>query len=110
MNQKKKAGSLSIDLDETNESSKTGQPTSLDTDKYKGLFGRWRMVRDRNRARVRKWWSYYLENVVPTEDDDAPEHLPRIFHGPVGRLLLAGCAVVAMGVWVFLLWLLWTLR
>lgn len=109
MSKKNETGSLNINLDEANETTKAGQTGAGSGDRYKGLFGRWRMLRDRNRARFRKWWSYYLENVVPVEDDDAPEHLPKIFHGPVGRLLLAGCAVVAMGAWVFLLWLLWTL-
>lgn len=106
---KKQDGSINIDLDEANETTKAGQGSVDGDTRYKGLFGRWRLLRDRNRARLRKWWSYYLENVVPTDDDDeAPTHLPKIFHGPVGRVLLGGCAVAAMGIWIVLLWLVWT--
>lgn len=106
---KNETRSLNLNLDEDNETTTANQDQRDASDRYRGFFGRWRLTRDRSRTRVKKWWSYYLENVVPTEDDDAPESLPRIFHGRVGRLLLAGCAVIAMGVWVLLLVLLWTL-
>ncbi|SMX91415.1 hypothetical protein BI49514_02398 [Brevibacterium iodinum ATCC 49514] len=87
----------------------TASEDLFEYDRYRGLFGRWRLMRDKNRARFRRWWTYYLENIVPKEDDDAPENLPKIFHGQAGRLLLGAVAVIAMAAWVFVLWLVWSL-
>ena len=106
---KKQAGSLNINLDEANETTQANRPRFPDADQYRGVFGRWRLFRDRNRARVGKWWSYYLENAVPENEDDVPEGWPRIFGGTLGRWLLAGCSLLMLGVWAFLIYLVWTL-
>lgn len=94
-----KIPSLKIDVAKTEESRPRGRRP--------GVFGRWRALRDRQRARVAKWWAHYLEHAVPANEDDVPEGWPRIFAGMLGRWLLAGCTILTAGVWVVLLFLLW---
>lgn len=74
--------------------------------RYSGMFGRARFARDAMRAKVHRGWAAYKAMAAP-EDDDAPDQLPRVFHGKIGRLLLAGASVVALGVWIGLVWLIW---
>lgn len=90
---------LKIDLAKTE--------TFRQSHRHLGVFGWWRSLRDRQRARVAKWWAHYLEHAVPANEDDVPEGWPRIFAGTLGRWLLAGCTILTLAVWVVLLTLLW---
>lgn len=96
--------SLSINLNADGEATR-GSGTDA---RYKGFFGGWRLLKDKTVHGIRKWWNHYLQNVVPANDDEVPDGWPKIFSGTLGRWLLAGCTVIALGVWLLILFLVWS--
>lgn len=75
---------------------------------YRGIFGRYRYVRDRGRKTVRRHWDHYNNFVAPPDDDDGPHPgVPEVFQGRRGRIFMAIASVMVLAGWCLIAWALW---